>query len=223
MVTKETYHLSPTPLIPNSPYPLIHYRNLLADPSSRRLSTINALYAGNGWQTQWIFRYGATQRAHYHSATHECMAVLSGTATIRFGAGDTDADMEANTHGAAFEPDCGVEVRAEAGDVFIIPAGVSHKTFDTKGPDGEESVFRLLTPGDGHKLDVAEEDGVSEALDRIQLTGFTMMGAYPVGGVWDFAEGGEHSGKEAAVWSVPRPVRDPVLGDDQDGVCGVWK
>lgn len=79
---------------------------------------------------QWLVRYSHTQRAHYHSASHECMAVLSGTAMIRSDVADTNADMEKNTHGSAWE-DGGIELEAEAGDVFIVPAGVSHKTCNT--------------------------------------------------------------------------------------------
>lgn len=175
------------------------------------------MFTSNGWETQWIYRYGPTQTSHYHSQAHEAMAVLSGTATIRFGVADTHPDLDKNTHGPAREAG-GVEVHAKAGDVFVLPAGTAHKTFDAE-PEGE---FVLLTPGDGHR--VAAED-IKGALDGVKISGFTMMGAYPVdGAAWDFAVGGDRSRSEyETVWSVPKPKRDPVLGTADEGLCGQWE
>lgn len=222
MATVKTYHLPPTALIPNSPHPLLHYPGVLLPtspsfplPSNSASSSpdsplppsqIHTLFHSNAWRTQWIFRYGHTQRSHYHSSTHEVMAVLSGNATIRFGVADTSADMEANTHGSsssgveAWEKG-GVEIFAQRGDVFVLPAGTAHKTYNTK-PDAE---FALLTPGDGHRIVRQEEAGglgeegyyetVRRKLEEVQLDGFTMLGAYPWhGGEWDFREGGEDEG-----------------------------
>jgi uncharacterized protein YjlB len=227
MVEVKKYHLPPTPLIPNSPHPLLHYPGLLLpDSSSPNPSDIalkaHDLFTSNGWQTQWIFRYGATQSSHYHSGVHECMAVLTGHARIRFGVADTAADMEENTHGHGRE-DGGIELDARAGDVFILPAGTAHKTFDT-APSAE---FKLLTPGDGHHVlaeGVGGGDGkVRETLAGVKLDGFTMVGAYPRGGgEWDFAKGGENQGEYRKVWAVPKPERDPVLGTAEEGLCGQW-
>ena len=208
------YILRPTRLIPNSRYPLIHYARYFSDEQSRDAAAIHELFASNGWQTQWIFRYGPTQPSHYHSATHECMAVLSGSATIRFGAADTKADPESNTHGDGKEAG-GVELQANVGDVFLIPAGVSHKTFDPK-PD---STFKLLTPGGGHGI---AGTNAREVLAGVDLSGFTMLGAYPQNSVWDSSEGGSHVGEFEKVWSVPKPSRDPIMGLDSEGMCGLW-
>lgn len=209
----KTYHLKPTRLIPNSHFPLLHYPAVLKNKNPPDAVEVHRLFKSNGWQTQWIFRYGPTQSAHYHSQTHECMAVLTGNATIRFGVADTEGDLEASTHGDAQE-DGGIEVKANAGDVFIIPAGVSHKTYDPS--DG--STFKLLTPGDGHGVDGDAE----KVLDGIELSGFTMIGAYPRGGQWDFAVGGEDNGEYEKVWHVPKPEHDPVFGDAHEGLAGLW-
>jgi uncharacterized protein YjlB len=212
MVLVKTYHLPPTALIPNSPHPLLHYPGLLTSPSTTssddpttpiRPATIHETFHTNGWRTQWIFRYGPTQRSHYHSRAHEVMAVLSGSATIRFGVADTVEDMDANTHGSAEEgwERGGIEVHAERGDVFVLPAGTAHKTYDTQ-PRAE---FALLTEGDGHRIvregELGEGDVegyyevVRRKLEGVKLDGFTMLGAYPVeGGEWDFQKGGEDEG-----------------------------
>ena len=215
MSKAKSYRLEPTERIPNSLFPLIHYPGHFdAEGQGIDAASVHDVFVSNGWNTQWIFRYGSTQRSHYHSQAHECMAVLSGTATIRFGVADTDQDLQKNTYGTARE-EGGVEVQAKAGDVFIIPAGVSHKTYDTS-PTAE---FKLLTTGDGHAI--AGSDA-REALKKVELNGFTMIGAYPQGGVWDFAEGGEHIGNFEKVWAVEKPVCDPVMGKD-GGLCDLWK
>ena len=216
MVEVKQYQLPPTPLIPNSPQPLLHYPKLLSSESDCVPSKVYDRFSEKGWEVQWIFRYGSTQTSHYHSQVHECMAVLSGSATIRFGVADTVSDLEESTHGSGKE-EGGIELQARAGDVFVLPAGTAHKTFDTSPADE----FKLLTPGDGHH--VAAED-VRSALANIKLSGFTMIGAYPKnGGAWDFAKGGENDGEYQKVWTVPKPEKDPVLGRAEEGLFGLWQ
>ena len=213
MVQVTKYHLPPTALMPNSPYPLLHYRGL---PTGGKATDFYDLFRQNGWRIQWIYRYGDTQRSHYHSGAHECMAVLSGTATIRFGVADTSLDMDDNTHGSARE-EGGIEIEARAGDVFILPAGTAHKTYNTR----PKADFTLLSPGDGHHI--ASEDARA-ALDKVELSGFTMIGAYPEGSsFWDSLKGGEKDTDEfKTVWSVPKPPKDPVLGSSKEGLVGQW-
>ncbi|EME43151.1 hypothetical protein DOTSEDRAFT_63426 [Dothistroma septosporum NZE10] len=212
------YRLEPTNLIPNSPYPLLHYQGLMRryTPSNGgKLSDIHNLYTSNSWVTHWIFRYGPTQLSHYHSHAHECMTVLSGTATIRFGVADTSDDMAENTYRGKWE-EGGIEVAANEGDVFIIPAGVAHKTYDPKPWSPE---VKLLTPGNAKRIDAEDP---AKALDEIRLEGFTMMGCYPEGQTWDFAVGTE-SREFQEVWSVPKPMSDPVLGEGEEGLAGLWR
>ena len=215
MVEVTTYYLPPTRLIPNSPQPLIHYKNIIPE-GQRRPDLIDERFASNDWNTQWIFRYGPTQVSHYHSAIHECMAVLTGTATVRFGVADTSPDVEKSTWGGEFESG-GVEIVAHAGDAFVIPAGVSHKTHNTT----PAAPFSLLTPGYGRGI-VAEDK--KAALAQIELSGFTMIGAYPKNcGNWDFSVGGEDEKNLSSVWNVSKPDKDPLLGGLSEGLVGLWK
>jgi uncharacterized protein YjlB len=138
------------------------------------------------------------------------MAVLSGTASIRFGVADTSPDMNENTYNSAWE-EGGVLLEAEAGDVFIIPAGVAHKTHNTR----PKADFALLSPGNGHGI---EADDPKKALSEIKLHGFTMMGAYN-GGDSDFVATG---GNFEKVWAVPKPKYDPVFGSQEIGLCKRW-
>lgn len=215
MVEVRQYHLQPTKRIPNSHYPLLHYKGVLADKANCEAGKAYDLFTNNGWKVNWIFRYGDTQMSHYHSRSHECMAVLTGNATIRFGAADTSNDMQANTYGADFEKG-GVELQAEAGDVFLIPAGVAHKTHRTS----PQAPFVLLSPG--HAKGIEAEDP-RKALQELELDGFTMLGAYPVGADWDFIESCTDRKDWERTWAIPKPDLDPVLGNSSAGIAGLWK
>lgn len=237
MVQVKKYHLHPTTLVPNSPLPLLYYPGLLTDQASQDSAALRVhdIFAQNGWQVRWVFRYGDTQESHYHSATHEAMAVLSGEATIRFGVADDaetlllskDDDSAislAHDGGAAAAAGVGpsaLELRAQKGDVFVLPAGVAHKTYD---PDPASAGLKLLTPGDGHRIVTQEGQDPREGMARVELDGFTMIGAYPIGArKWDYNIGGEHEGKYGDIWNVTKPEKDPVLGDDPDGLFGSWR
>lgn len=215
MISVKAYNLPPTASIPNNPYPLLHYTGNDLSSLVGKPAEYYDLFSGNDWQVQWIYRYGPTQRSHYHSGAHECMAVLSGTATIRFGVADTSLDMTENTSGNAREAG-GIEIEAKAGDVFVLPAGTAHKTYNTK----PEESFTLLTPGTGHGIDATN---AKAALSHVQLSGFTMIGAYPRGsGFWDSMKGGEDVGQFERVWSVEKPKFDPLLGESNKGLRGLW-
>lgn len=210
----KVYHLDPTERIPNSPHALLHYPGVF-DPAGPATQAFDS-FRENGWQTQWIFRYGNSQASHYHSKSHECMAVLNGQASIRFGVADISPDLEENTYGSSYEAG-GVTVHVTAGDVLVIPAGVSHKTYDTV-PRGE---FKLLTPGDGSGI---EADDTRAAVASIEFDGFTMIGAYPTGCEWDFqTDGTADRSTWSAIWGVPRPAKDPCFGESVEGLCGLWQ
>jgi len=224
MVEVHTYKLPPTALMPNSPHVLIHYPRLLLskiESPSFNPRDLYDLYASNGWESQWVARYGRTQASHYHSQAHECMTVIAGEgATIRFGVADTSDDDEEHTHGGRHE-EGGVEIHAKKGDVFILPAGVAHKTYDPK-PDVEDIIFLQCKDADGKVI--REREKARKFFADIELgEHFMMMGSYPRENDWDFAVGGEHKGRERVVWGVPKPARDPVLGASREGLVGLWE
>lgn len=119
--------------IPNNPrWPLLLYRGALdvdADGAVRR-------FGENGWCGWWVgavFPY-----PHYHPDAHEALAVVVGSATIRFGG------------------DAGREVRVEAGDVAVLPAGTGHEQVEASDdfgvvgayPEGQED-FETRRADDG--------------------------------------------------------------------------
>ena len=94
-------------VIPNSALPLLLYEGALKLPEGNSAALIEQLLEVNRWSGSW--RNGIYPYHHYHSTTHEVLAVFNGTATVRFGG------------------EQGMTQTVRAGDVVIIPAGVAHK------------------------------------------------------------------------------------------------
>jgi len=61
------------------------------------------------------------RESHYHSTTHESLAVFRGNARLRFGVSNDD-----NASDAIF-------LTVKVGDVIVIPAGVAHCALDESG------------------------------------------------------------------------------------------
>ena len=147
------------------------------------------------------------------------MVVLSGAGRVRFGVADISPESSDKIQDPSQEghEDGGIELKAQVGDVFVLPAGVAHKSFDPKAT----LELKRLTPCDPHNVD---DDEMKQSLEDVELSGFTMIGAYPRGGNdWDFATGGESNGDYERVWSVTKPENDPVLGKAVEGICKEWR
>jgi len=94
---------------PNSKYPVLIYRQCIELPKfkNKAVETVQKIFARNKWSNSW--RNGIYDFHHYHSSTHECMAIIRGTAKIILG-GPKGKPAEVTTS-----------------DVVILPAGVGHK------------------------------------------------------------------------------------------------
>ncbi|MCI0756108.1 cupin [Teichococcus vastitatis] len=88
---------------PNSPLPLLVYRGVLpADAAVQE-----AAFARHGWSNAW--RDGIFGYHHFHSIAHEVLGLAAGEVSVEFG-------------GPA-----GRVLTLRAGDVAVIPAGVTHR------------------------------------------------------------------------------------------------
>jgi len=104
----EAHALSPTSWCPNNPRrPLLIFRNALDGSGEQLAEEFEATFSRNGWPPAW--RYTIYDYAHYHSTSHEVIGIFRGEADVRLG------DEE------------GFTARLSAGDVIVIPAGVSHQ------------------------------------------------------------------------------------------------
>jgi mannose-6-phosphate isomerase-like protein (cupin superfamily) len=69
--------------IPNNALPLLLYREAFAPDMPDLASAIEERFAKNDWTGSW--RAGVFPFHHYHSTTHEVLAVYRGTATLQLG------------------------------------------------------------------------------------------------------------------------------------------
>lgn len=103
-MTTEEYTGKPNGFVPNSRFPLLIHRNAIPGGGKE---TVRARFRETGWGNNWYFPGIYTFR-HFHSTSHECLGCAVGWTEIEFfGEG-------------------GPTMRVEAGDVVVLPAGVSH-------------------------------------------------------------------------------------------------
>jgi uncharacterized protein YjlB len=100
----ETWQAPPGEQIPNNPrFPVLIYRSAgLHDPEAAR-----ARFAEHGWGGSWVD--GVLPFHHFHSTSHEALAIVAGRATLELG----------GPQGEAFE--------VSQGDVLVLPAGTGHR------------------------------------------------------------------------------------------------
>lgn len=133
----QTDHLSPNARPHN--LPALHYPSLFARTQSSA-SQIEAHISKLGWQPAW--RYGMYKQAHYHSSTHELLAVFRGNAEILLGGSDELASSVAASGGndevKEGEGEAHKVIKLEMGDALLLPAGYSHRAL--RDSDGFQMV-----------------------------------------------------------------------------------
>ncbi|RDW78694.1 cupin domain-containing protein [Aspergillus mulundensis] len=221
----KTFTIKPTPLIPNNPKPLLLYKNcFVRDDGKLDLARAYDTFTSNAWDVKWVTRYGRQQTSHYPPTTHEVMVVVSGPGVVRWGVADLrdPSNWEEHTYGSAFEQG-GLEIEVEVGDVFLVPAGVAHKSFDKRSGQHDAVV---LTGETAHAIELQEGQDERERVLGVEaegeLHGFVMMGAYPRGMNWTWGAGGDHVGRFEECWSVSNPETDPVVGKGKGGLYRYW-
>jgi uncharacterized protein YjlB len=131
--------------IPNSPLPVILYRDALAPDAGA--AAYEELFARHGWLSAW--RDGIFDFHHFHSTSHEVLGIARGTANVILG----------GPGGGRFE--------LHRGDVAILPAGTGHCN---AGSSGDLLVVGAYPNGmdwDVRRGDPAERDEVLANIARV--------------------------------------------------------
>jgi uncharacterized protein YjlB len=92
---------------PNNALPILLYKQAIQAQGRDPASTFEQTFEANGWGGIW--RNGIYDYHHYHATAHEVLGIARGTVKVHLG----------GPNGKVFD--------LEAGDVVVLPAGVSHK------------------------------------------------------------------------------------------------
>ena len=156
----ETWQAPPGDTIPNHPsFPVLIYHDV--DAAAAGADAARALFSEHGWGGSWVD--GVFGFHHFHSTSHEALAVVAGRATIELG----------GPQGEAFD--------VAAGDVMVLPAGTGHRRAEA---DGSFTVVGAYPAGqeDYDLLRGEDPDEVAAARERIAALGAPPED--PVGGRW---------------------------------------
>ena len=125
---------------PNSPLPVLIYKNAINLPPEHAAKIIEDIFKKNNWSNSW--RNGIFSFHHYHSITHEVLGLYSGSAIVHMGG------------------EGGSKLTIQAGDIIVIPAGVGHKNLESEDlgvvgayPGGMMYDMNYGKPGERPKAD----------------------------------------------------------------------
>jgi uncharacterized protein YjlB len=143
----ETWQAPPGDRIPNHPrFPVLAYRGVEAVTGA---DAARALFAEHGWGGSWVA--SVFDFHHFHSTSHEALAVVAGTATIELG----------GPQGQAFE--------VAAGDVLVLPAGTGHCRLDSSADLLVAGAYPRGQDWDLRRGDPAEHDEVLANIAAVAL------------------------------------------------------
>jgi uncharacterized protein YjlB len=104
-----------------------------------------ALFAEHGWGGSWVD--GIFDFHHFHSTSHEALAVVAGAAVVELG----------GPQGEAFE--------VAAGDVLVLPAGTGHRRRSAR--DGFTVVGAYPAGQEDYDLLRAADDAARARIDAL--------------------------------------------------------
>jgi uncharacterized protein YjlB len=136
---------------PNSRFPALVYKGVVALPPRDPASAFEQLFARNGWTGSW--RNGLYTFQHYHSTAHEVLGVFSGSVRVQLGG------------------DRGEVVTLAAGDVAVVPAGVCHMNVGSSGDFRVVGAYPTGTSPDMQYGKPRERPGADQTIARVPFPG----------------------------------------------------
>lgn len=124
--------------IPNNPrLPVLVYRKVFDTNTANKPKKFQQCFEKNGWKGIW--KNGLYDYCHFHSSSHEVLAIANGNAEVELGGEN------------------GKILSLEEGDLIVLPAGTGHKRVSASDnlvvigayPEGQENydICRHRTDG----------------------------------------------------------------------------
>lgn len=157
----ELYWSKPVGMLPNSRFPLLVHRSGIPGGDEHILER----FQQNGWLNNWRYP-GIYTYPHFHSTTHECLGCASGWMEVEvFGRGYSHRE-----YALSAPPSDGTRIRIEAGDVIVMPAGVSHQMVGHS-----EDILMIGGYPEGRDWDNMQEEHISEEVRRAAVKRIMML------------------------------------------------
>ena len=136
MLTPIQLFISGNDIFPGNKLPVLHYKKALRLPWLFRARKVKSIFIKHNWTNNW--RNGIYTYHHYHSNTHEAMAVIKCHTVLLLGGEN------------------GKHLLLEKGDIIVIPAGVAHKNLGKEKdviciggyPEGKDFDINYGNPGE---------------------------------------------------------------------------
>ncbi len=152
----EQIPLGPADGFPNNQRcPVLVYRGAFLRPVNPR--EVERTFTQNHWTHGW--RAGVYRVHHYHSTAHEVLGCYAGEAELQVGGPN------------------GARLKLSAGDVIVIPAGVSHRNLASTS---DFSVVGAYAGGRSYDMNYGEADELGEA--ERNMKSLPLPSADPVAG-----------------------------------------
>ncbi|KAF2843159.1 hypothetical protein M501DRAFT_994015 [Patellaria atrata CBS 101060] len=151
----EKHYFSSLEAVPNNYLPALVYRNVLPSPVSN--DSAQKLCERNHWEKRG--EWGAITTAHFHPNTHECYAIFRGSSRLVLGRSISDDDPN------------GIEIDVSAGDVVVVPAGVSHRSLTSEAGYKYIGVYPETAPKWRNNWCKGEEDmrSLATEIDNVEI------------------------------------------------------
>lgn len=119
-----TFTLNDDGPFPNNRLPVLVYPKAITPGDDDPCEAFEERFQANGWGGTW--RNGIFDYHHYHATAHEVLGCAQGWVQVRLGGPD------------------GREVRLNAGDVVLLPAGTAHRNL---GHSADYRIVGAYPPG----------------------------------------------------------------------------